>query len=143
MRYEYKDARRGMTEELEMYYNGSSLTILAKRLGMTKASIAMRLSAERKSLGLRPRPREHKLITEFVKDRDLVMALRVEGLPVTAIAKKWGLSPRYAGKLIKKWTPEIEGEVIQSHMFDINDETLPAEFTITRYGHPVYKVTRL
>ena len=133
-----------MSKSLTLYYFGFKNAEIAGSLGIHTGTVARSLSRERIKLGLpKYKTRRNPAAGEFDNDKDLVMALREDGMTYRDIADKWGVSRSYAAKMIKYWVPKIEGEVIISSKFEVSDNTLPAEFTVTLNGIPKLKVTRL
>ena len=143
MRYSYQDSYKGISLNLKLYYKGRSVGEIAKKRGVSTQSMAVTLSSERKRLGLKPLPRKVHCVQKFLKDEEIIMSLRSNGMTLSKIAAKWKVSHGYAEKKIKEWSPEKSGVMVKSTSFNVNDETLPSEFFITRYGQPMFKVTRL
>lgn len=133
-----------MSKSLSLYYYGYNNAEIADSLGIKENTVAKSLSRERISLGISSsKVRRSGNTAEFDEDRELVMALKSDGMSYDEIGIKWGVSRGYVTDRIKRWTPKYAGDVVKSSDFNITDSTLPSEFTLTHHGRPIFKVTRL
>ena len=134
-----------MSPELQKYYEGVSLRVLAEDKGTTVKNISTVLSKERFKLGLSPRVgRPGGAVAEFIVDRDIVVDLYVGGMEQKVIADKWDISTATVSNYLSLWLQDtILGESVKMSDMEHVWKDLPDEFTITVRGKPVFKVVRV
>jgi len=134
-----------MSPELQKYYEGVSLKVLAEDKGTTAKNISTILSKERHRLGLSPRSgRPDGVVAEFIEDRDIVVDLYLGGMEQKVIADKWDVSTATVSNYLSLWVQDtILGESVKMSDMEHVWKDLPDEFTITVRGKPVFKVVRV
>lgn len=131
-----------MSPELTLYYQGFKNKEIAEKSGLTEFSVSTLLSAERKRLGLGViKVRRGKNTAEFDGDKEIIMELKREGMPINKIAEKWGVGTRYAYDAIEKWDL-LFMERVEIESFCQESSSMPDEFIITRGGES-FKVVKL